>query len=193
MKHRRRDALLLAVALCVSSAAWAAPVVGRAFPAFAVDDIGRTAHTQRDLLGRWTVILAMTDKDIGPAITAWYRRVEPLLPVGARTLTFAALDLFPLVPTATIMSEARGTSPRCRWGEVWLSRDGSLASSLGLVEDELPWVFVVDPSGRVVESIHANLTDAGLARVRAALSNARPQPGLPEACPTAARDAGVPR
>ncbi len=181
------------MALCLSLPAWASPGVGRAFPAFAVDDIGRAAHTQRDLLGRWTVILAMTDKDIGPAVTAWYRRVEPLLPVGARTLTFAALDLFPLVPTATIMSEARGTSPRCRWGEVWLSRDGSLASSLGLAEDELPWVFVVDPSGRVVESIHANMTEGGVARVGAALARARPQPGLPEACPTAARDAGAPR
>lgn len=190
MKDRTRGALL-AIALCVSSSAWAAPVTGRPFPAFSVDDISRTRHTQRDLLGRWTVILAMTDKDIGPAITDWYRRVEALLPVGARILTFGALDLFPLIPTATIMSEARGSSPRCRWGEVWLSRDGSLAASLGLTEDEIPWVFVVDPTGRVVESIHANLTEGGVARVAAALSRAPPQPGLPEACPRPARDAGA--
>lgn len=171
------------LASLVASIAWASPAVGRAFPAFAVDDIGGAQHTQRDLLGRWTVVLAMTDKDIGPAISGWYQRVEAVLPLGARVLTFAALDLFALIPTATVTAEARGSSPRCRWGEVWLSRDGSLATSLGLPEDELPWVFVVDPEGRVVESLHARVDEASVARVAAALSRARPQPGITPACP----------
>lgn len=162
--------LLLALALLVSapSIGWAEPQPGHTFPAFSVDDIAGANHTQRDLMGRVTVLLVMTDKDTGPAMTAWYRRISTAAPT-ARLLSVVAVSLFPLIPTSTVISQARDATPRHRWNEVWLSRNGSLAESLGLPESETPWVFVVDASGRVIESVHAAADDAGLARITTAL------------------------
>lgn len=161
--------LLLTSALTlVLSAAQAEPVVGRAFPSFTVSDLNGASRTHHDLTGRWRVVFAMSDKDTGPALTSWYRRVESAIPDAAR-VTLVAIDLFGLIPTSTVVSQARENTPRTRWGEVWLSRDGSLAHALGLPESETPWVFVIDPAGRVVEAVHATVDDAGVARVRAAL------------------------
>lgn len=170
-----------------ASTAWAVPAVGQTVPAFRVEDLAGTMHTQSDLTGRWRVVLAMTDKDIGSAITAWYSRIATVAPPGSQMLTFAALDLFPLVPSATVFSDARGATPRDRWSEVWLSRNGSLATSLGLTDSEVPWVFVIDPSGVVVESVHALLDEPNFARIAAALRRAR----APQARVT--QDAGAPR
>lgn len=175
----RTHLLALTIALGVTASASAEPRVGQPVPSFTVDDIAGTTHTQRDLTGRWSVLLTMTDKDTGPSLTAWYRRLERTVPPGARLLTFCAVSLFPLIPTATVVSQARDATPRSRWSEVWLSRNGSLAESLGLPESETPWIFVVDPSGRVVESVHATADDAGVARVLAALN--RPRPSAPPA------------
>ncbi len=177
----RALSLALALSLGVTSTAWASPQVGRPIPVFSVEDLSGTLHTQRDLTGRWTVILAMTDKDSGPAIASWYLRIERLTPPGTRMLTFAALDLFGLIPTATIFSEARSSTPRNRWTEVWLSRNGSLAESLGLPDGEAPWVIVTDPTGRVAEVVHATVDDAGLARVAAAFGRAQRAPSAPTA------------
>lgn len=155
-----------------SSTAWAVPLIGQSVPAFSVEDLNSAVHTERELTGRWTVVLAMSDKDAGAALRAWWLRVAPFAPAGTRVVTFAALDLFGLIPTATIVSEARGATPRARWSEVWLSRNGSLAESLGLPASETPFVFVVDAAGRVLESLHAMPDDGGVARVLSALRRA---------------------
>ena len=101
----------------------------------------------------------------------------------ARLITMAALDLFALVPTAAVVSQARENTPRHGWSNVWLSRDGSLASSLGLPESEVPWVIVVSPAGRVVEIVHSVLNDGAFARIAAAI----PAPAAPAATPPAAQ------
>lgn len=171
---------MFAVCLALATIASADPQPGRLISPFAVNDLGGTQHTRNDLSGRWTVLLVMTDKDTHPAISPWFRRVQEAAP-HAHLVTMAALDLFPLVPTSTVLSEARANTPRARWGEVWLSRDGSLADALGLPESEIPWVIVVSPAGRVVEVVHSVVGDEALARVVAAL----PQR------PAAAADASV--
>jgi hypothetical protein len=173
MRHR---SLLLALALSVPFFASAEPQRGQTMPTFSVNDIAGSAHTQRDLTGRWSVLFVMTDKDTSPHVGPWFRRVRPVAP-DARLITMAALDLFALVPTATIVSQARENTPRAGWGNVWLSRDGSLAQSLGLPESEVPWVIVVSPAGRVVEMVHSTLNDNAFARITAAL----PPPAAPPA------------
>lgn len=174
-----RFASIVALVLSLTTSAWAVPSVGHTFPSFTVNDLNGSARTLQDLTGRYRVVFAMSDKDTGPAVTSWYQRVRQGAP-EAQLITMAALELFPLIPTATLISQARDSTPRGRWGEVWLSRDGSLATSLGLPESETPWVFVVDPSGRVVEAVHATVDDAGLARILAALRpRTTPTPAAP--------------
>lgn len=169
--------LLLACALwfSFSATAWAVPEVGRAVPAFSVEDLSGRVRTPRDLAGRYTVVLAMSDKDAASAVRAWWFRAAAVAPPGTRIVTMAALDLFAMIPTATIVAEARSSTPRERWTEVWLSRDGSLAESLGLPDSETPWVFVLDPWGRVIERVHAAASDAAVSRVAAALQRNAPR------------------
>ena len=166
----KTPALLAALTLAMTSAALAEPQTGRALPSVSVNDLSGTHHTERDLTGQWTIAFAMTDKDCGDAVTRWFQMVRPQVPATTRMLTFVAIDLFPLVPTATVLSQAREATPRSAWSTVWFSRDGSFAEQLGLPESETPWVFVIDPTGRVVESIHASASAAGAARVASALN-----------------------
>ncbi|MEZ4411057.1 MAG: hypothetical protein R3A52_31940 [Polyangiales bacterium] len=160
---------LVVSTLALAPAAHALPPVGGAMPSFAVNDIAGTRHTQADLLGHWSVALVMTDKDAREILSAWFHRLRGPVGQRARMYTFAALDLFALVPTASVMSEARDSTPRAQWSSVWLSRDGSLRRSLGLPEDETPWVVVVRPDGHIALTLHEPATDAGVARVLALL------------------------
>lgn len=172
-------ALAASLFLALSSNAFAVPQPGRALPSVSVNDLAGTRHTERDLAGHWTIAFAMTDKDVAPDLTAWWRQIEGRVPARTRLLSFVALDLFALVPTATVLSQARDAAPRASWPTVWFSRDGSFAEQLGLPESETPWVFVIDPSGRVVESIHASVDAAGVSRVLSAVGANRSASATP--------------
>lgn len=165
MRHRT---ILLALLMVLPLVTVAEPRRGQTMPAFSVEDIAGAVHSPRDLTGRWSFVCVMTDKDTHPHVRAWYLRLHQLAP-AMPFITMAALDLFPLIPTGVLRSQAQGSTPRSRWNEVWLSRDGSLARSLGLPESEVPWVAVVAPDGRVVEIVHSLLTDDAYARISAAL------------------------
>jgi hypothetical protein len=107
----------------------------------------------------------MTDKDVKDDIAAWWHRLEVTVPSAARMYTFGALNLFPLIPTAALISQARSSTPRHLWPTVWFSRDGSFATSLGLPEEELPWVVVIDPAGRIALTVHERVSEQALQRV----------------------------
>ncbi|MEZ4392414.1 MAG: hypothetical protein R3A48_15100 [Polyangiales bacterium] len=159
----------LIAGLLFAWSALASPRPGQNLPSFRVGDLEGQTHTERDLLGSWSVVIVITDKDSGPAVHAWFERALLGLPSSVRVVSMAALSLFPLIPTSTILSRARSDAPRHRWRSIWVSRDGSLATSLGLEDGEDPWVFVLDPSGRVTEVVHAPVDESGVARLRAAL------------------------
>jgi hypothetical protein len=160
-----RPIVILVVALMVSLVASAEPRAGQTMPPFAVADLEGRQRTQRDLTGSYTVVCAMADSDADEEIAAWWHPIAANVPPGTRIVTLIALDLFGLIPTSTVISEARSRTPRAQWAWVWLSRDGSLAESLALEDSETPWVFVVDPAGRVVLNVHADYNPVDLARV----------------------------
>lgn len=172
-------ALAAALVLAITPTASAVPQPGRVVPSVSVHDLSGSHHTERDLTGQWTVAIAMTDKDVGPRLAAWWHSIEGRVPQRTRMLSFVALDLFAMVPTATVLTQARNAAPRHAWPTVWFSRDGSFAEQLGLPESETPWVFVIDPSGRVVESIHADVNPDGVARVLSAVGSQRTASAAP--------------
>lgn len=157
----------LAAALGLGLDAAALPAPGGRIPAFVVDDIEGAQHTHRDLRGHWSVALVMTDKDVRDDVAAWWRRLYGTVPATAEMYTFGALNIFPLVPTSALISRARDSTPRALWRTVWFSRDGSFARSLGLPEEELPWVLVIDPDGRLVMTLHERVSDDAVNRVLA--------------------------
>ena len=164
---RRVVAVLLGV--LVATMAQATPRPGQSVPPFTVDDLEGRAHTERDFTGVWSVAIVITDKDCGPAVHAWFDHGFRALPPSVQVVSMAALDMFPLIPTATIVGRARDDAPRHRWRTIWVSRDGSLAQSLGLEESDDPWVFVIDPGGRVVEVIHSAVDAHRISQMRRAL------------------------
>ncbi|MFO0625295.1 MAG: hypothetical protein U0325_06710 [Polyangiales bacterium] len=157
----------LLVALALPRPSRALPPPGARVPRFSVDDIEGVTHSERDLRGRWSVALVMTDKDVRDDLAAWWRRLEGALPASARMYTFGALNIVPLVPTAVLVDRARDSTPRSLWRTVWFSRDGSFARALGLPEEELPWVVVIDPEGRIVTTLHERVSDDAVNRVLA--------------------------
>ncbi|MBK6534277.1 MAG: hypothetical protein IPF99_33320 [Deltaproteobacteria bacterium] len=173
--------MVLALALTLPTMASALPPPGSPMPAFSVDDIAGNHHTERDLRGQWTVAMILTDKDVADDITAWSRRLEAVVRSPARLYRFGALNLFPLLPTAPMISRARESTPRHRWNTVWFSRDGSFASALGLPEEEMPWVVVINPEGRVALTLHERVSEQGVQRILAALP--APPPAEPALAP----------
>lgn len=164
---RRSFTAVVFAALITSLAgdALSIPEQGRAVPRFEVDDLAGTRRSERDLRGRWTVAVAISDKDAGDRMRAWWRLLDARLPPVVQRVSLISLDIFGIVPTATILGRARDETPRARWGEVWLARDGSLAEQLGLPESETPWVFVIAPDGRVSATVHGLADDDLAARV----------------------------
>lgn len=174
-----RSVLAFTLAISIAATSYAVPTVGEPMPAFSVEDVAGTRHTERDLRGQWTIAMVMTDKDVADDIAAWWRRLSPAVPNPQRVITFGALNIFPLVPTATLISQARSASPRERWNTIWLSRDGSFARALGLPEEEMPWILVIDPRGRVALSLHERVSDAGVNRILATVPTEPPPAPAP--------------
>lgn len=161
--RRFLSSMLAAVLVtALSATALSIPERGRAVPRFQVDDLSGTRRSEQDLHGRWTIAVAISDKDAGDRMRAWWRVLDGRIPSEVQRVSLISLDIFGIVPTSTILGRAREETPRARWGQVWLARDGSLAEQLGLPESETPWVFVIGPDGRVFNSVHG-LADANLA------------------------------
>lgn len=176
-----RTIAALTVTVALAATAHAIPRENQPMPRFSVDDIAGARHTERDLRGHWSVALVITDKDCAGDLRAWFHRLHPALPDPQRLLSFVAVNIFPLVPTSALLSQARDASPRSRWNTVWMSRDGSFARALGLPEEELPWVLVIDPRGHVALMFHERVSDAAVNRVLAAVPSEAPAP--PAAAP----------
>lgn len=162
MRRHLKTLLAAVLVTAFSATAFSIPAPGRAVPRFEVDDLSGAHRTDRDLHGRWTIAVAISDKDAGDRMRAWWRLLESRVPSPVQRVSLVSLDIFGMVPTSTILDRAREETPRARWGTVWLARDGSLAEQLGLPESETPWVFVIAPDGRVHASVHG-LADDNLA------------------------------
>lgn len=162
---RQRAVIALLTCVFASTTARAVPEPGRAMPTLSARDLRGEAHSEREFNGHWTVAIAVTDKDIGPLVDAWWRALDAQMPHHVRRVSLVALDLFGMIPTSLVFSEAREAAPASRWSSIWLCRDGTLARQLDAPESETPWVLVVDPDGRVAARIHATVSADGVARV----------------------------
>lgn len=154
----RRTALLTGVALALGSrTARATPRVGQRLPAFEVDDLTGRAHHSRELAGRYTFVLVGSDTDADSAMRRWGAAADRRLPPGAGRVTVLAFNLAFFIATATARSMARARTPESTWNTTWMERHGELAATLGLPESEVPFVFVLDPSGRIVAAAHCEV------------------------------------
>lgn len=166
-----RFARLAAVSLCaLTLAADAAPTVGGTLPEFTVNDLTGQGHSNRELVGRPSLVLVMTDSDADAAMRAWGTAASQRLRPGVRKVQIVSLSLAFVVPTALARSMARDRSPSSVWRDTWLERDGDLAETLGLPESETPWAMALDERGRITAVAHCEVTSPCADRVWEALA-----------------------
>lgn len=164
-------ALFSVIALTVMSAvAHATLRVGGELPAFTVADLTGVQHDSRELRGRPTLILAMTDSDASEAMRRWGAVADRRVGANVRRVQIISVGLAFIVPTVTIRSIARGQSPEGVWRSTWMERDGDLAESLGLPESEVPYAIALDAEGRVRVVAHCDPTSPQAEAVWEALS-----------------------
>lgn len=147
------------VGLSLALAAFAAHAtlrVGGELPTFRVADLNGLTHDSRELRGRPTLILAMTDSDAAEAMRRWGAAADRRVGPEVRRVQILSVALAFFVPTATIRSIARGQSHEGLWRSTWMERDGDLAESLGLPESETPYAIVVDARGQVRVVAHCD-------------------------------------
>lgn len=148
---------IAAAALTVPRLGFAEPRAGAQFPSFSARSLDDRAHTQRDLQGRRVFAVAMTGLDAQQDMMHWLNNAEARLG-RARGNIFAlvALRLGFYAWDGIVRSRARDGTPRWRWPNVYLDRDGNLQNQLGLANDQrVPWAFVIEPNGIVSVATHA--------------------------------------
>lgn len=158
----RRSFLTVSSALVATAVAYArrvaaAPRAGAAFPAFTARSLDDRGHTQMDLRGRRVFVVVMTGLGAQTDMMHWLNNAEARLG-RARGNIFAlvALRLGFYAWDGIVRSEARRGTPRWRWPNVYLDRDGRLQDMLGLPNDQrVPWAYVVEPDGVVSQATHA--------------------------------------
>jgi hypothetical protein len=163
-------ALAVAAIASMSGVSAAEPQTGQALPAFAATDLLGRQRQSRELVGRPTLVVAITDANAGNAMQAWFDTAGTRAPAGVRRQSILALSLPFFVPSGLARGRARERVPREYWGDTWLGTNGSLRRTLGLRDSPQPYVFVLDGTGRVTASVHATAGSPAAATIWRALA-----------------------
>lgn len=164
-------ALCLAMALPVVTLAREGLTVGSVFPTFSAIDLADVTHNSREVRGRPTFVLAITDSDAGEAMRAWGEQAKRRLPPQAARLHLVALDLAFIVPTSTFLGRARSGTMRSLWSRTWADRSDKLRRDVGLPESETPFAFALDAEGVIVAAAHCNADEPAAEAVWRALED----------------------
>jgi hypothetical protein len=124
---------------------------------FSAYDLLGQPHRSSELVGRGTLVIAITDRDGSSAMRAWYSAADRRAPASTRRISLLALDLPFYVSAGLARRVARGEVPQQYWHQTWLDRHGALARTLGLEKTTAPYVFALDAQGRVVASAHGQV------------------------------------
>jgi hypothetical protein len=183
---------LLLLAL-LPAQALAQPRAGEPLPHFRAPDLNDKVHTQEDLRGRPTLLVAITERGGEQAMRRWFTLAQQQAPRGVRPLAVASLQLPFFVSDGLVRSEARKRTPHHAWTDTFVDARGQLARALGLAQSPRPWVLALDAGGRVLHVFHGEPDAPGARAVwrafeREEKARAAPAPP-PEATPPPPRAA----
>jgi hypothetical protein len=160
--------------MALASDGLATPQVGARLPEFEAVDLTGQRHRSQELVGRPTLVIAATDVDADVPMRAWGAATDRRLPPGAGRVVILAFDLAFFIPSATARNMARDRSPPSLWSNSWFDSTGRLRVAAGLPESEVPFAFVLDPSGRIVASAHSAVDAPEAEAIWRALGSAAP-------------------
>jgi hypothetical protein len=151
-----RAAAATAVVGVLTSTAYALPQVGERFSRIAADDVTGQPHTTDELVGRPTLVVAITDRSAANAMRAWYAAADAQIPANVARESLLSLHLPFFVSIDTARSKARESVPERYWHQTLLDR-GNMREVLGL-RGSPPYVFALDENGRVMAVVHGEVT-----------------------------------
>jgi hypothetical protein len=151
--HTSPPVLLLLLALLVPGRGSAAPRVGSGLPSLVAGDVTGQPQHLRELIRGPTLLVAITDRDAGDAMRAWFDAADARAPRANRVALISIGTPF-FVSDGYARSRARERVPRSQWHASLLDTDHSMAQQLGLQEDERPYAFAVSGDGRVLAVVH---------------------------------------
>ncbi|MFP2913350.1 TlpA family protein disulfide reductase [Pyxidicoccus sp. 3LFB2] len=153
-KARGLKALVLSVALLAATTAGAVPRPGEQLPEFTTRDLLDRPHKSRELVGRPTLLVVITDKDGGDEMQKWFDTAKTRVPEAVHRASILTLKLPFFVSAGTVRGKVREKVPRVFWGDTWLDKNGAMGKALGLATSRTPYAFVLDARGRVVAAVH---------------------------------------
>lgn len=142
-------------ALLAATATWAMPAPGETLPEFSTRDLLDKPHESRELKGKKTLLVVITDKDAGDAMQHWFDTADTHVPGSVHRASILTFKLPFFVSTGTARGKAKQRVPRQYWGDTWLDKNGDMANALGLSSSHTPYAFALDANGRVVAAVHA--------------------------------------
>lgn len=145
----------LTAASLLASAGHADGQPGQSFPMFTAMDLVAKPHRTSEFVGRVTMVVAITDRDAGEAMRAWYTAADAHVPGTVARKSIISLHIPFFITTAYARDQARSQVPEQFWDDTLLDR-GDMAETLHLAESKLPYVYVLDATGKVVAEAHAS-------------------------------------
>jgi hypothetical protein len=140
-----------------------------AFPPFTATDLTAKPHRTTEFVGKVTMVVAMTDRGAGDAMSAWYAAADSRIPASVARKSIISLHMPFFITTAYARDQARSQVPERFWSHTFLDR-GDMAETLGLSESKVPYVYALDEQGRIVAHVHALVQSPEAAKIWAALS-----------------------
>jgi hypothetical protein len=151
-----RMAITAVATMTFAAVALALPQPGDGFPRLSAQDLTGLDHSTDELIGHRTLVVAITDRHAVEAMRAWYKAADMRVPPNVMRESIISIHLPFFVSTSYAQSKAREQTPRQYWHATLLDR-GDLANHLGLDDGQVPYVFVLDGTGRVVAAVHATV------------------------------------
>jgi predicted transcriptional regulator len=157
-------------ALLAASTAGAVPRPGEPIPEFTTRDLLDRPRQSRELVGRPTLLVVITDKDGGDEMQKWFDAAKTRVPASVHRASILTLKVPFFVSADTVRGKAREKVPRVFWADTWVDKNGAMGKALGLATSATPYVFVLDARGRVVAAVHGTADAREAQAVWAALS-----------------------
>jgi hypothetical protein len=154
--HIGRAAATTTLLMTLTATAFAAPREGERFPRVTAEDLTGQVHSTDELVGRRAFVVAITSREAVNATRAWYMAAEAQIPANVARQSLVSLHLPFFISTPYAQGKAREQVPRQHWQVTLLDR-GNMAKQLGLENDKVPYVFVLDETGRIVAAVHGTV------------------------------------
>jgi len=140
----------------LAATAQGVPRQGERFPRVTAEDLTGQVHSTDELVGRKAFVVALTDRSAVNAARLWYLAADAQIPANIARQSLVSLRLPFFITTPFAQGKAREQVPQQYWQATLLDR-GAMAKALGLEAGKVPYVFVLDETGRIVAAVHANV------------------------------------